>query len=484
MVISNNPGRPVPAAFCLLSLGLILWLTGCSSLSTRKAFYEPITAELRAGNYQGAVQKIEAARDKGKYAEKDRFLYYIDAGLAYHYASEYDSSISRLMQGEGAAEELFTKSISKAALSMVLNDNALDYAGEDYEILYTNLINTLNFMALGQFDEAFVEVRRANLKLELLEQKYGEAARIMNEGAAENEDHPEIDYEAANVRFNNDAFARYLSMHMYAAEGKMDDARIDYDFLQRAFSEQPNIYNFPPPEVKYYSDDGAILSFIAIVGLTPVKEELGLRLRTDKDLNLVQVLYTDPDRENSEYGHLPMPVDEDYYFKFSIPQLKDRPSNISAVRVLIDNRPVGDLQLLEDVSSVARETFEAKKKLIFLRTLARAIIKGLAAHKIKEDIDDNNNGKDKEKKKKVDGWKWLKKVAVDVATDISESADLRCSRLLPGKILIGDFEVEPGTYDLSFEFIGNGGQVIGTTKIRDYQVIKTGLNMVRAVSLN
>lgn len=458
-------------------------MTGCSAVSTRKAFYEPITAELREDNFQSAVQKVEEAYHKGKYAKKDRFLYYLDAGLAYHYASEYDSSINRLTLAEDAADELFTKRISKAALSLVLNDNVLDYAGEDYEILYTNLIKAINFIGLGKFDDAFVEIRRANNKLDLLEQKYRDAAQIMNEGAAGDEDHPEIEYTPPRVRFNNDALARYLSMHVYAAEGKMDDARIDFDYLRRAFQEQPFIYNFPPPDVKYYSSDKAILSFVAITGLSPVKEELGLRLRTDKDLNLVQVLYTDPDRQDSEYGHLPMPVNEDYYFKFSIPQLVARPSIISGVRVLIDGQAQGYLQLIEDINMVARETFEAKKTLIYLRSVARALFKGLAAHKMKDKIDNNKDESEKKKDKGVDGWKWLKKLAVDVATDISESADLRCSRLLPGQILVGDFEVEPGTYNLTFEFFDATGEVVGITEIKNYQVIKYGLNMVHAVSL-
>ena len=471
---------------CIL-LWLVYWLTGCSAISTQKAFYEPITAELRENNFSAAVQKIEAAREKGKYPKKDRFLYYIDAGLAYHYASEYDSSIIRLTLAEDAADELFTRSISRAAVSLVLNDNILEYAGEDYEILYTNLIKAVNFVALDKFDEAFVEIRRANDKLDLLEYKYREAAVVLNEGASENEDHAQIEYKPTDVRFNNDAFARYLSMHMYATDRKMDDARIDYELMQQAFQEQPHIYGFPPPEVKYYSKDRAIISFIALAGLAPVKEELGLRIRTDKDLDLVQVLYTDPDKKDSEYGHLPLPVDEDYYFKFSIPQLVERPSVISEVRVLVDGRPKGYLQLIEDVATVAGETFKAKKSIIYLRSLARAIFKGLAAHRVKEGIDkkdDKDDGKKGRKKDdSIDGWNWLKKLAVDVAADISENADLRCSRLLPGRILVGDFEIDPGTYNLTFEFLDAAGEVISTTRIDNYQVLEDGLNMVHAVSL-
>ncbi len=461
--------RKILSIGCLLSFFIF---AACGSVATKKGFYDPIIVDLQRDNFNDAVHKIEAAKAKNKFGQKDRFLYYIDAGLAYHYASLFDTSNQKLTQAENAADELFTKSISRAALSLLLNDNVLEYAGEDYEILYTNLFKALNYMDKDNFDDAFVEVKRANEKLNVLEQKYREASHILNEGSLGDTNRVEINYAAGKVRFNNDAFARYLSMHVYSAEGKMDDARIDYDWLHRAFREQPFIYEFKVPEVKYHSEGKAILSIVGLAGLSPVKEALNLRLRTDKDLNLVQILYIDPKGENPVYEHLPIPVNEDFYFKFSIPQIVSRPSYISRIRVYSDSIPLGELQLLEDVGSVARETFEAKKSLIYLRTVARCISKGLAAYKAKKKADTGGVGG------------WLKKAAIDVATDISENADLRCSRLLPGKIYVGDFEIEPGTYNLTIEFLGVDGAVISTTEIKDYKVLKNGLNLLEAFCLN
>lgn len=455
----------------LLSL---LFLTGCGSLATKKKFYEPITVELQNGNYSAAAKQIEAARAKNKYQNKDRFVYFVDAGLAYHYAGQLDSSNRRLTQAEDAAEELFTRSISRAAASLLLNDNVLEYTGEDYEILYTNLFKTLNYIAQNDFEDAFVEARRANDKLNLLELKYRKAAEDYNSSEKKDSAAAEINYEAKKVRFNNDAFARYLSMRMYAAEGKYDDAEIDHNLLLQAFREQPYIYDFSAPDVKYLPDDRhmTILSVVGLAGLSPVKEALNLRIRTDKDLDLVQVLYTDPERKDSEYGHLPMPVSEDYYFKFSIPQIVSRPSRINGIRVYANSDFLGELQLIEDVGMVAAETFEAKKSLIYLKTVARAVFKGLAAHKAKKKND------------KGDVGSWLKKALIDVGTDIIENADLRCSRLLPGRIYVGDFEIPPGTYDLKIEFVDVYNRVISTKNITDYKVLKSGLNLVEAFSLN
>jgi hypothetical protein len=452
---------------------LLFAIASCSSVATRNKFYKPITADIKSQNYDAAFRKLETAREKNKFSGKDRLLYYLDSGFAAHYASIFDTSNVKLTLAEDAADELFTKSISRAATSVLLNDNVLEYSGEDYEVLYTNLLKTLNYLSLGMFDDAFVEVRRANLKLEVLDRKYGDAARELQSGVEEDTAAVQINYDLKKVRFNNDAFARYLSMHMYAADGMMDDARIDYDYLVRAFEEQPFIYNFPMPDVKYLPDSSGntIVNVVALSGLSPVKEAVNLRIRTDKDLGLVQVLYTDGEKKDSEYGHLPIPVKADYYFKFALPKVASRESIVYGIRFLVDSEVVGNLQLIEDVSMVAEETFQAKKvdsevvgnlqliedvsmvaeetfqakkSMIYFRTIARAVFKGLATHKAKQKVDTGG----------FEGW--LKKAAIDVGVDITENADLRCSQLLPGRIYVGDFELVPGVYDLRVEWLNRG----------------------------
>jgi hypothetical protein len=208
---------------------------------------------------------------------------------------------------------------------------------------------------------------------------------------------------------------------------------------------QPHIYGFPMPDVRYRSDSGGILSVVALVGPAPIKEPLSLRIRTDKDLNLVQILYDDPSMQGAEYGHLPVNVSEDYYFKFSLPQIVHRQSQLATVEVYIDGEPVGRLQLIEDVGTVAKQTFEAKKTLVYIRSVARAIVKGLAAHKLKKKADTGG----------LEGW--LKKAAIDVGTDLTENADLRSTQFLPGRILVGDFEVASGSHKVVMRFMSTEG---------------------------
>ncbi|HOD66478.1 MAG TPA: hypothetical protein PLR32_05660 [candidate division Zixibacteria bacterium] len=469
MSLPRSAGRGILGPGALL----LVLAAGCSSGLNREKFYAPLEADLRSGNYAAAVATVEEARSKGAYKEKDRFLYYLDAGLAYHYASQFDSSNLRLAVAERAAEELFTKSISKGVLAnTLLNDNVLEYPGEDYEVLYTNLLMALNYLALGKHDDAFVEIRRAHDKLNLLEQKYADAAAAIAADAARDTTGACVAFAGTDVRFNSSAFARYLSMHMYAAEGLDDDARIDSQALADAFARQPNIYAFPPPPVAYAADSGGVLSVVGLVGLAPVKQPLNLRVRTDENLHLLTVIYDDARPEHTVFANYPLPEGiGDFYAKLSLPQLVPRPSEIAAVRVSSGGRVLGELQLLEDVAAVAAASFEARQSIILWRTVVRVVLKTLSASRLKNAVD--NGG--------IAGW--LGKLAADVAYDVSEQADLRSAVLLPGRIFVGDFVVPPGAYDLTVEYLDAEGAVVESRHYPGVSVRERAFNLVRTFCL-
>jgi hypothetical protein len=257
-------------------------------------------------------------------------------------------------------------------------------------------------------------------------------------------------------------------LHMYAADGKFDDARIDHDYLTDAFRTQPHIYKFPMPDVIYRSDNDAIMSIVALVGPAPIKEALSLRIRTDKDLEVVQILYDDPANKGAEFGMLPVNVSEDYYFKFALPQVIQRPSQVAVVEVVIDGAPIGSLQLIEDVGVVAQETFEMKKTLIYVRSVARAIVKGLAAHKLKKRADTGG----------LEGW--LKKAVIDVGLDLTENADLRSTQFIPGRILVGDFVVSPGRHSVVLRYMSADGIELNRAVHETSEVAPSGWRLLQS----
>jgi len=181
---------------------------------------------------------------------------------------------------------------------------------------------------------------------------------------------------------------------------------------------------------------------------------------------LVQILYDGPDSQDTEYNHLPIDVGADLYFKFAIPQLVDRESQAWSAELHINGAAIGELLLLEDVGQVSRETFAARKSLIYLRSVARTLAKGLTTTKLKKKADTGG----------LAGW--LKKAAIDVAADLTENADLRCSEYMPDRIMVGDFELPPGVYDIEIVFKDRQGQRISQRLVPGFRVGAGRFNLI------
>ncbi|HDR04815.1 MAG TPA: hypothetical protein ENN84_06165, partial [Candidatus Marinimicrobia bacterium] len=117
---------------------ILIIMTACASTQTSTEQFANTDDMLLRGDYQAVISQLEAAKEK-EYKAKDRVLYYLDLGMLHHYAGNFEKSNEFLQKAEYAIEELFTASISKIATSLLLNDNALDYSGEDYEDIYLNI---------------------------------------------------------------------------------------------------------------------------------------------------------------------------------------------------------------------------------------------------------------------------------------------------------------------------------------------------------
>lgn len=449
-----------------LGLGLLLSMTGCANMRTSTSQFKNADIKLQNRDYAGLIAQIEAAKEK-QYKQKDRVLYYLDLGTLYYYAGNYAKSNEMLSAAEQAIEENYTKSISKAAVSMLLNDNTLDYGGEDYEDIYINVFKALNFLALDKFDDAFVEIRRINIKLGVLEDKYQKMAAEMNKSKDKG-----AEVEVATNHFHNDALGRYLSMLLYRTEGKLDDARIDKDKIAEAFELQKNIYNFTSPTLDkvLQTDPGMVkVNILGMIGQSPVKKAKVLALTTFKDE--IWITGNEPDKFDARIFW--PSVEEGYHFKLSLPYMFRKGSNITKINVLIDGKPMGELQKIEDVGNVAVETFKLKEPLIYAKGLARTIVKGIASEKAKAKMKNSNPG--------LGGA--LMGLATDIAVDATENADLRISRFFPNEFQIGEFEVAPGKHTVELEYYNAANLKLFSESLGEQDFNGTGLHLIRTAVL-
>lgn len=425
--------------------GLLLLLSGLLLSSCASAIHSPKV--VKTLDHALATRDIGAALkivDNPKhYKGKERLLYYLDAGMLHHYNGDWQQSNELLAEAEAAIELLYTKSLSRAAGSMFLNDNTLEYAGEDYEDIYINVFKALNYLNMGDRDAAFVEVRRLDDKLEYLEQRYAKMAKeLAQDGEAK------MDLKAGKNRFHSSALASYLSMMMYDAARQKDDARIDYDNIQFAFTSQPDFYPFSPPEISHPLETkaGNVIRVMSFINRGPYKRAREMHIHTSEDLLLVGSV-------DDEISVTPIPwpdIKEGYYFKFALPYLRQREPRVYRVEAIGPEGQRYRLQKLEDLNLVAKRSFEAKEPMIMLKSVTRSVLKGLAAEEAKSQSREQTSS----------FAASLLSLAMDATILMSENADLRLSQFFPGAALIAEIPVSAGQNTIRLEFFSQSGSLL------------------------
>jgi hypothetical protein len=342
-----------------------------------------------------------------------------------HYAGRYEDSSRLLEDGERAIEAAFTKSVTMEIGTYLLNDTTREYAGEDYEDIYINAFNALNYYHRGSIEDALVEVRRMSNKTQYLSVKYGIILSNLQKKALEESAAVPPNPDALS-KFTDSALARYLGMLFYRGIGRYDDARIDRDQLRVAFANAPEVYTYPaPPSIEDELDipqGMARLNVLGFSGLSPVKKENTLRI----------------------------PIPNSRWVKIALPDMVYRNSDVGSIEVIFDDGRRFELELLEDMEAVARETFKEKRNIIYLKTVIRAVLKGAtsSALGIAADQTEGNTGL-------VLG---ILSLAAQIFAEASEQADLRVSRYFPAKAWAGGINLATGRYSFLVRYFGRSGR--------------------------
>jgi len=161
--------RVVPLFF--LVVGFFLSFSCAPSIK----HYPRIDQYLLTQDYDSAYKLVE--KSKETYAERNAVLYYLDEGIISHFAGRYKESNQSLAKAESIMEELYTKSISKEVASFLISDNTIPYRGEDFERATVNLLMALNYAGLGSWEDAVVEARKVDNKLNLINSQHDEGRR-------------------------------------------------------------------------------------------------------------------------------------------------------------------------------------------------------------------------------------------------------------------------------------------------------------------
>jgi uncharacterized protein len=146
--------------FCrfIAVIGLVsLFLSGCAGKLNRAA----------DSYYSGQPEKALTILSGNSWAgNKNKLLYLLEQGAIYHHQGDYQKSVGFFLEADWLIESYERISLSEQTASLVGNEWLTNYKGEYSERLWVHTYLMMNFMLLGQYDDALVEANRALTRFE------------------------------------------------------------------------------------------------------------------------------------------------------------------------------------------------------------------------------------------------------------------------------------------------------------------------------
>lgn len=431
----------------IASLSVLLSFLFLVSCAPSLKHYPNINQHLVKQDYDGAHKVVQES--KKTYAERNAVLYYLDEGIITHYGARYDESNQSLSESESMMEDLYTKSISKEAAAFLISDNTVPYRGEDFERALVNLFMALNYVGMGDWDDALVEARRVDNVLNMINSYYEE--------------------DAKNV-YKEDAFIRFLMGVLYEAEAEWNDAYISYKKAEEIYQNdyQPN-YGVSPPillienlislsqALGYYSEVSELRAKYPYIKAIDAAEK-------EQNAEIYIIHYNGLGPEKVEQDFL-IPMPDGYIMKFAYPAFQKRGYQIAKGDILLRNNEsnktfASSTVLMEDITSLAIKNLENRIGRVKVKAVARATTKYLATKAAENEAE------------KRGGFLagLVTRTVANVASVATEQADLRHWRLLPAEIRVARLVVPPGTYQGAVHFVNAGGSTIGSREIRPFTI--------------
>lgn len=376
------------------------------------------------------AQKLEAASaalgdDPAVYGRNNRLLYWLDRGMVEHCLGRYSESIRSFARAQRMFDELYTRSISKLASAWALNDYAAPYRGEDYEYTLVNIFQAINYLMLGDTNEALVEARDMNSKLALINGIY----------------------KGTNV-YNEDAFGRFLAGILYEANATAADLNDSFISYAKAYeiykSEGGTSLGIPTPDV-LKENLLTLADFMGPGEYAKYRREfpdirfMTFRQKASKaEVYLVQYTGFSPVKIS---GIVPIPFDPRHVTQIVFPKYISRYSEIASSEFVAQrNDQLAFVQptfVGQDIEALARKVLESRKVYILAKAIARPAVKYAVERTVSKEIED------KWGETAAYGFNFLSSL-YNLST---EQADLRSWQTLPRQIRLARLLLEPGEYE-------------------------------------
>jgi hypothetical protein len=437
----------------LVAVAVFVLLAGCGPSVNR---YLLIEASLRAHDPKGA-DAIVALAEKD-YGEKSRVLYGMDRGMTLHLAGDYQQSNAVLEQAEEELDRLYTRKIRTESLAFMTNDTALFYEGDPYEQVLINVLKALNYAVLGEWQDALVEARRIDHRLNVLS-----------------------DQTKEKNAYRGDGFARYLSGILYESTGDVNNAFIAYrnayetfeatrawshtavpsqlqaDLLRTAealhFTQELADYQHLFPDTRWDTSQSlqqlAQVVVISYNGRAPRKEDQFLDLPISLgalQLVLLNRGFSQPNRQSNQAMDTVLYGLNGRVVRVALPRLVPQKTAVLVDRVSLvsgdGTRVTRNTELVHNVTALADKALSERMAGITAKALARTATKFMVAEGF-------TRGSQQLAGKDAGPWVGLLVGLLAKGWAVaSEEADKRSWQTLPDEIHLARVWVPPGRYQM------------------------------------
>lgn len=431
-------------AHIILAILIGVSISGCATYHQKAQETEKA---LFAGNYTKAEETIK----KNKFLKRKRneLLYHLELGKVQNLRGEFAASNKSLNKADHMMEAY--RNLFEMAIGVTVNPAMQSYKAERHERILVHYYKALNYLQLGDIEEAIVEARRIDL------------SQMANENAV----------GGKLKKYGKDPFGLMLMGMIYEADNDFNNAFIAYTNAKKIYdTDETGLYRGQYPESlerdlvrtsayagRQYQSDLELTELPfgeAIIfwenGMAPVKAEKNLYFSLGEDNG--NFFFT------SDQIHVPIDYnfakdDEDFnpsdigMIRMALPYYVQRQNAVQSAYVT-HNAKRKNLHLIEDISALA---FQIERD-NYLKELGKNLLR-IALKKISELAAGDRNE--------------YVGVALNIANVATEKADTRNWQSLPSQIHYVRIPLEEGMNNITvncsngekqtFEIRGGGSKV-------------------------
>jgi hypothetical protein len=428
----------------------ILLLFAVSSCATYYQSNFTFNQEFESGQLNQAYKTLQAHSSEAR--GKKEFLYFVNNGLVLSMMGRYAESNEFFEKAFLFGEDYRINYLNEVA-SYLTNPNFTRYKGEDHEHLLLLYYKALNYLKMNKTEDALVEIRRLNIRLQQLTDRYNSPEKYDHDafsnvlmGITYEVDK---DYNNAFIAYRN-AFQIYNNdyQRFFGVEAPQ---QLKEDLLRTAWlsglTNEFEAYKdtLQMPNYVYQRKEGGELIFFWHNGLAPIKVEWGVDFVVSRQGGLVYFT-------NSQLG-LSFPFSTEGYsdqqknglanleiFRVAFPKYIERSAYYSAAAISVDGDQL-PLQLVEDVNKIAFKCLQERMGLEFSKALLRVALKKAEEYELKKQ--DRTLGS-----------------IVGMINALTEKADTRNWQTLPHSIYYCRVPMKEGQNTLTFTLKNQEGKTV------------------------